>query len=48
LKGYAENSLEALIKDMKKNDIKVAQKRAQAWLNEHPHPLRAEPSGVPE
>lgn len=41
LKGYAENSLEALNKAMKKNDIKSAQKRAQAWLNEHP--LKAEP-----
>jgi TPR repeat protein len=40
LKGYAENSLEALTKVMKKNDIKNAQKRAQAWLNEHP--LKAE------
>jgi hypothetical protein len=41
LKGFAENSLEALTKAMKKNDIKSAQKRAQAWLNEHP--LKAEP-----
>jgi TPR repeat protein len=40
LKGYAENSLETLTKVMKKDDIKSAQKRAQAWLNEHP--LRAE------
>lgn len=40
LKGHAENSLEALTKVMKKNDIKSAQKRAQAWLNEHP--LKAE------
>ena len=36
LKRYAENSLEALTKVMKKNDIKNAQKRAQAWLGEHP------------
>jgi hypothetical protein len=27
---------------MKKNDIKSAQKRAQAWLKEHPHPLFTE------
>src|ERR1035437_1739869 len=40
LKEHAENSLEALTKVMKKNDIKNAQKRAQAWLNEHP--LKAE------
>jgi TPR repeat protein len=40
LKGYAENSLEALSKAMKKDDIKSAQKRAQAWLKEHP--LKAE------
>jgi TPR repeat protein len=39
LKGYAKNSLDALTKAMKKNDIKSAEKRAQAWLNEH-HPLR--------
>jgi TPR repeat protein len=42
LKGYAENSLEELTKVMKKSDIKSAQKRAQAWLNEHPHPLKME------
>jgi TPR repeat protein len=42
LKGYAENSLEALTKVMKKSDIKSAQKRAQAWLKEHPHPLKTE------
>ena len=36
LKEYAANSLETLTKVMKKNDIKSAQKRAQAWLNEHP------------
>jgi hypothetical protein len=42
LKVYAENSLEALNKVMKKNDIKSAQKRAQVWLNEHPHPLKTE------
>jgi len=41
LKGYAENSLEELTKAMKKSDIKSAQKRAQAWLNEHP-PLKTE------
>ncbi|MGC1463106.1 MAG: tetratricopeptide repeat protein [Terracidiphilus sp.] len=41
LKGYAENSLEALTKVMKRNDIKRAQKRAQAWLNER-HSLRDE------
>ncbi|MGA3136759.1 MAG: tetratricopeptide repeat protein [Terracidiphilus sp.] len=40
LKEHAENSLEALTKVMKKSDIKSAQKRAQAWLNEHP--LKAE------
>jgi uncharacterized protein len=40
LKRYAETSLEALTKVMKKNDIKSAQKRAQAWLNERP--LKAE------
>jgi TPR repeat protein len=48
LKGYAENSLEALAKVMKKSDIKSAQKHAQAWLKEHPHPLLAEPIGVTE
>ena len=36
LKVYAENTLESLSKNMKKNDIKIAQKRAQVWLNEHP------------
>jgi TPR repeat protein len=36
LKEHAENSLETLTKVMKKSDIKSAQKRAQAWLNEHP------------
>lgn len=36
LKGYTENSLENLNKAMKKSDIKNAQKRAQAWLKEHP------------
>lgn len=36
LKGYAENSLENLTKVMKRSDIKLAQKRAQAWLKEHP------------
>jgi len=41
LKGYAENSLKALAKVMKKNDIKSAQKRAKAWLNEH-QPLKEE------
>jgi TPR repeat protein len=41
LKGEAENALEGLTKVMKKNDIKSAQKRAQAWLNKH-HPLKEE------
>ena len=41
LKGYAEKSLEALTKVMKKSDIKSAQKRAQTWLSEHP-PLQTE------
>lgn len=41
LKEHSSNSLEALTKVMKKNDIKSVQKRAQAWLNEH-HPLREE------
>jgi TPR repeat protein len=41
LKEYSGNTLETLAKVMKKNDIKSAQKRAQAWLNEHP--LRPEP-----
>jgi TPR repeat protein len=36
LKGYAENSLEQLTGVMKKNEIKNAQKRAQAWLDQHP------------
>jgi TPR repeat protein len=36
LKQYAENSLGEDAKVMKKSDIKSAQKRAQAWLNEHP------------
>jgi TPR repeat protein len=36
LKGLAETSLEALTKVMKKGDVKSAQKRGQAWLNEHP------------
>ena len=36
LKVYAENTIESLSKTMKKPDIKSAQKRAQAWLNEHP------------
>jgi len=40
LKQYAENSLREDAKLMKKSDIKSAQKRAQAWLNEHP--LKAE------
>lgn len=42
LKAASENSLETLTTVMKKGDIKSAQKRAQAWLNEHPHPLKAE------
>ena len=36
LKQYAENSLREDAEVMKKSDIKSAQKRAQAWLNEHP------------
>jgi TPR repeat protein len=36
LKEQAENTLEELTKIMKKSDVKSAQKRAQAWLNEHP------------
>jgi TPR repeat protein len=36
LKEYAEHSLEQLNGAMKKNDIKHAQKQAQAWLNQHP------------
>ena len=48
LKAHAESTLEALSKVMSKADIKGAQQRAQAWLNEHPRPLYAEPSGVPE
>jgi len=36
LKEHAESTLEALTNVMKKNDIKSAQKRAQAWLDEHP------------
>jgi len=42
LKEHAGNTLEELSKVMKKSDIKSAQKRAQAWLNEHPHPLKME------
>ena len=42
LKEHAEGSLESLATVMKKNDIKSAQKRAQAWLKEHPHPLFTE------
>ena len=42
LKEYTENSLREDEKAMKKSDIKSAQKRAQAWLNEHPHPLKTE------
>jgi hypothetical protein len=41
LKEEAENSLEQLTAAMKKNDIRSAQKRAQAWLSEHP-PLKFE------
>jgi TPR repeat protein len=48
LKAQAESTLDALNKVMSKGDIKRAQKRAQAWLNEHPRPLMPEPSGVPE
>lgn len=40
LKQYTEDSLREDSKVMKKSDIKSAQKRAQAWLNEHP--LKAE------
>lgn len=36
LRAYAETSLEALTRAMKKSDVKSAQKRAQAWLKEHP------------
>jgi len=36
LKQYTENSLGEDAKVMKKNDVKSTQKRAQAWLNEHP------------
>ena len=42
LKQYAENSLREDAEVMKKSDIKSAQKRAQAWLKEHPHPLKTE------
>ncbi len=48
LKTHAESTLEALNKVMSKTDIKGAQQRAQAWLNEHPRPSQAEPTGVPE
>jgi TPR repeat protein len=36
LKQYSENSLGEDAKTMKKSDIKSTQKRAQAWLKEHP------------
>jgi TPR repeat protein len=36
LKGYAETLLEKLDTAMKKSDIKNSQKRAEAWLKEHP------------
>jgi hypothetical protein len=36
LKQYTENSIREDATVMKKSDIKSAQKRAQAWLNEHP------------
>lgn len=36
LKAEAENTLQTLTGLMKKGDIKSAQKRAQAWLKEHP------------
>jgi TPR repeat protein len=48
LKAHAESTLEALSKVMSKSDVKGAQKRADAWLNAHPRPLQAEPSGDPE
>jgi TPR repeat protein len=41
LKQYTETSLREDADAMKKSDIKNAQKRAQAWLNEHP--LKPEP-----
>ncbi|MGA2537740.1 MAG: hypothetical protein ABR923_15300 [Terracidiphilus sp.] len=41
LKEEAKNSLEQLTAAMKKNEIRSAQKRAQAWLSEHP-PLKLE------
>lgn len=41
LKGFAENTLETVTKVMNKSDIKSEQKRAQAWLKEHP--VKAEP-----
>jgi len=41
LKQFSENSLDELATEMKKSDIKSAQKRAQAWLNDHPS--KAEP-----
>lgn len=46
LKAHAENSLLAVGNAISKSDIKNAQQRAQAWLNEHPRPLLAEPSGT--
>lgn len=36
LKQYAENSLREDAEVMKKSDVKREQKRAQAWLKEHP------------
>ena len=36
LKAFADNTLETLNGAMKKKDIQKAQKRAQAWLKEHP------------
>lgn len=48
LRAHAGSALEALNKVMSKGDTKSAQKRAEAWLNEHPRPLMPEPSGMPE
>jgi len=42
LKQYTENSLREDAEVMKKSDIRSAQKRAQVWLNEHPHPFKME------
>jgi hypothetical protein len=42
LKKQAKDTLESLATVMKKSDIKSAPKRAQSWLNEHPHHLFTE------